>query len=186
MQNHILVIALLCSSGAIAKQADSINNPHSVFISGSLGDATLKHKSVKDGSHDVDDNTTTQIGYRYQFDKTFSADLRYIKSASLGFKQVVSLGLLDGTIDYSVVALNGQARTAVMKNTYLYADLGITRYQWAYATSKQKTDDAGLGSLFSVGIKYQWRPAELSFEHQWLKMGNMKASNFTLGVGYRF
>lgn len=188
MLKYILPIALGMSASVFAEQEVQTQNPHSVFFSAGFGDAEFKTKNKDNNSHtyDFDDNASTQFGYRYQLTDIFAIDTRYIDSSSFGFKQIFSLGLLDGTIDYDAFAVSAQARKSMTQNSYLYANAGVARYDWEYKTKKSKLNESGFGGLFSLGYKYQWRKVELSVEHQWLTMGDMKASNYAAEVGYRF
>ena len=188
MFKYILPIALGMSANALAELEVQTQNPHSVFFSAGFGDAEFKTKNKNNNSHtyDFDDNASTQFGYRYQLTDIFAIDTRYIDSSSFGFKQIFSFGLLDGTIDYDAFAISAQARKSMTQNSYLYANAGVARYDWEYKTKKSKLNESGFGGLFSLGYKYQWRKVELSVEHQWLTMGDMKASNYAAEVGYRF
>lgn len=188
MMKYVLPISLVMSINAFAEQEVTTQNPHSVFFSAGFGDAEFKTKNTNNNSHtyDFDDNASTQIGYRYQLTDIFAIDTRLINSSSFGFKQFASLGLLDGTIDYSAFTVSAQARKSITQNSYMYANAGIAKYDWEYKTKKTKLDDSGFGGLFSLGYRYQWRKVELSVEHQWLTMGDMKASNYAAEIGYRF
>jgi len=186
MLKNILTLTLALSANAMANQNKVIESPHSVFIAAGFGATEFKRENSENNSYDFDDNASIQMGYRYQFTDIFSVDTRYINSSSFGFKEVLSLGLLEGSIDYSTFSVSGQARKSITQNSYLYGNLGVARYNWDYETSKIGVDDSGFGGLVSLGYRYQWSKIELSLEHQWLTMGDMKASNLTAEVGYRF
>jgi len=186
MKAYILISTLVLSTNVIANQNEQVENPHSVFVAIGFGDTELNNKNNSNKSYDFDSNASSQIGYRYQINDIFSVETRYINSSSIGFKQVVSLGLLDGSIDYNTFAFSGQARKSLTQNSYIYGSVGFANYDWEYKTKESKVNDSGFASLYSLGYRYQWSKVELAIEHQWLDMGDIKATNFSTEVGYRF
>lgn len=193
MKVKLLLPALIVLPLQLAAQqpVEAKANPHTVFYSFGIADIDY---SGKDQVDDFDNGAVQGIGYRYQINDTFAATARYIKSESLGFKQVVSLGALDATIDYSALVLSGQARYELIKNGFVYGELGVSHYQWDFTkqgpwTSSQQQkniDKSGVGAFMAIGAKYQWSRVELAIENQWLTMGDVKTSNFGASIGYRF
>ena len=187
----LLPLALTFSFPILADQPLTIDSPHTVFYGAALSDMTFSRKNE---TKDVDDGAANEFGYRYQINDTFAFDARYIKSSSISFKELLSLGLFDGTIDYSAIVASAQGRYAITKNIFVYGNVGASSYNWEYnkqgpltATADQrKLDDSGLGAFGAIGAKYQWSHVELSIENKWLMMGDVKVSNFGLAVGYRF
>lgn len=193
MKSAILIATLLALPIQVfAKDASANENlTHTIFYAAAISDVEL---STRNKVSDYDEGMVHELGYRYQINQYFAAESRFIKSSSIGAKQAISLGLIDGSLNYSVLVASGQARVALTNNSYLYGNLGLTSYQWEYEKNGPWTPkdemkslkDSGIGSYLSVGAKYQWSRIELAIENQWLKMGDVNASNITVSVGYRF
>jgi len=187
----LLPIALTLSMPTLAEELQTIENPHTVFYGAAFSDISFAAKNEK---KDFDDGAVSEFGYRYQVTKHFAFDTRYIKSSSIGFKQILSLGALDGTVDYSALVASVQGRLALTNNSFVYANAGASAYDWQYQkegswTKKEdqrKLKDSGAGTFLALGAKYQWSQVELSVENKWLTMGDVKASNFGVAIGYRF
>ena len=193
MKSKILIAALLTLPVQVIAKDNTTQPPktHTLFYAAAISDIEL---SSSNKVSDYDEGMAHEFGYRYQVNQYLAAESRFIKSSSIGAKQVMSLGLIDGSLNYSVLVASGQARISLTNNSYLYGNLGITSYQWEYEKNGPWTpkdemkslEDSGIGSYLSVGAKYQWSRVELAIENQWLKMGDVNASNITVSVGYRF
>jgi multidrug efflux pump subunit AcrA (membrane-fusion protein) len=144
--------------------------------------------------HSLLEISAVSRSYRYQLSNNFSFDARYLKSSSIGFKQIASLGTLDGTINYSALTVSLQAQMAMTDNSYIYGNIGGSNYHWDYnkqgpwtsASDKRAVNGSGIGVFSALGAKYQWSRVELSIESKWLTMGDTKANSFGVAVGYRF
>lgn len=191
--NKKLLLPLLAAlpMQALADKEQLNDSPHTVFYGISLSDTNY---SAKNKEQDFDDGAVNEFGYRYQMNNTFSFDTRYLKSSSIGFKQVASLGALDGTINYSALAASLQAQVAITDNSYFYGNLGGANYHWDYSKQGPWTSESnnlaesgsGIGVFSALGAKYQWSKVELSIEGKWLTMGDVKTSSYGVGIGYRF
>ncbi|MCJ8295316.1 MAG: porin family protein [Colwellia sp.] len=175
----------------LADEEQVIHSPHTLFYGISLSDTDY---SAKNKERDFDDGAVNEFGYRYQMNNTFSFDTRYLKSSSIGFKQVVSLGALDGTINYSALTASLQAQVAMTDDSYFYGNLGGANYHWDYSkqgawtseSNKRAASGSGIGVFSALGAKYQWSKVELSIEGKGLTMGDVKTSSYGVGIGYRF
>jgi len=193
VMNKTLLVPLLAAlpMQALADQVQVADSPHTLFYGISLSDTDY---SAKNKEQDFDDGAVNEFGYRYQMSNTFSFDTRYLKSSSIGFKQVASLGALDGTINYSALTASLQAHVAITDNSYFYGNLGGANYHWDYSkqgpwtseSDKREVSGSGIGVFSALGAKYQWSKVELSVEGKWLIMGDVKTTSYGVGIGYRF
>lgn len=186
-----LLILIVFPMQALAEKNQIVDGGHTFFYGVSLSDA--KYLGNKNGQ-DTDEGIVNEFGYRYTINDILSIDTRYMKSNSIGFKQIASLGVIDESISYSALTASIQAHFKITDNSYIYGNVGGANYDWNYSKEgpwtskidKREISDSGVGVISAIGLRYQWSKFELYLERKWLAMGDVKSQKFGVGIGYTF
>lgn len=186
----LLLVPLILLSPLSLSQENIEDNQHAITAGLGVGSNDIKNSGNNEDDWDLD--AISQLGYRYQWHKNWALDTRYLKGTSSGFKQIASLTLLDGEIDFDNIIVSGQGRYGFSKYGFIYANLGATFYDWEATgridgnSNQILRDESGTGLFAAVGIKGEWHKWEVGFEYQRINMGDLTSSNAMVVFGYKF
>jgi hypothetical protein len=178
-----LLFSLLASSNVAAQTSDS-NKNHTIFLGAGFSGIEADSKSESNSLDEID--FSSQIGYRYQYNGNFAFDARFIESQSSEFENIRERK--QSFAEFSSIIISAQARTAISKNNFLYANLGLNNYRWELVAQEQANDldSSGISTFAALGWKYQFSRIELGLEYQWLDMSKLTSKSFAFNLGYRF
>jgi len=177
------LLSLLVSTNVVAKKTDSDKN-HTIFLGAGLSGIETDSSSE---THSLDDmDFSSQFGYRFKYNENFAFDVRFIESQSSEFENVRERAR--SFAEFSSIIVSAQAKTAISKNNFVYANLGLNNYSWDIVAQDQVNDldSSGVSSFAALGWKYQFSRIELGVEYQWLDMSELTSKSCAFNLGYRF